>query len=607
MRLTPASSKDMAQRCERFLSRGRVSRDRVVPFDGEGNVLRAKDVLEESSLAGKGYHYFLSHKKEHSKHGKVPAQMAQALHDSLELMGFNGWLDVDNLQKITKEALAEAIGQCQSMIVLFNDETANSEWCVFEWATAVELGLPIKVIVDMERCTKALAVEKLSAWPKMLEHQLLDYTERSRRDILMELVEFVTDAAEAQNRFHSQHSSRRNSFQSEALTFGSSNEQRVLHERFEQFALFGGVPVRAPKSLAARLWLWVVRTMMVLLTAYFFWLMVYGTGPAFNDRHEAIILISEVVIVSFVASSTTNVLRSPAFLTILANADTGQTSMELATRFYSRTRGASTKAGLSATSLTILFYMGLLPRLGDAFYIASSDAEAVMFGYTGIVISVLAAPPLFAQITTSLSQSSMLLAISRMQLVAAFDELHPVIAELGMWRATKATDAQLGLVGSLTVTPGAVHRFRVKWNKGVKGYLNVQRQLYASNVARFVLAVLGAALPISMALRDVHVRDHWSNAMWPVLIWLAGVLNIYNTLRIGLRSTETLNKLVFNAKFLEIDSLEVEAAFHAVLSKADLTCHLCPWFPCTAITSMMTSSILLASCIPFVFVDFGGA
>jgi hypothetical protein len=138
-------------------------------------------------------------------------------------------------------------------------------------------------------------------------------------------------------------------------------------------------------------------------------------------------------------------------------------------------------------------------------------------------------------------------------------------------------------------------------------YLNVQRQLYASNVARFVLAVLGAALPISMALRDVHVRDHWSNAMWPVLIWLAGVLNIYNTLRIGLRSTETLNKLVFNAKFLEIDSLEVEAAFHAVLSKADLTCHLCPWFPCTAITSMMTSSILLASCIPFVFVDFGGA
>ena len=40
---------------------------------------------------GKEFHYFLSHKKEHSKHGSVPGHVALNLHDSLQLLGFRGW------------------------------------------------------------------------------------------------------------------------------------------------------------------------------------------------------------------------------------------------------------------------------------------------------------------------------------------------------------------------------------------------------------------------------------------------------------------------------------------------------------------------------------
>ena len=42
-------------------------------------------------MDGKEFHYFLSHKKEHSKHGSVPGHVALNLHDSLQLLGFRGW------------------------------------------------------------------------------------------------------------------------------------------------------------------------------------------------------------------------------------------------------------------------------------------------------------------------------------------------------------------------------------------------------------------------------------------------------------------------------------------------------------------------------------
>jgi hypothetical protein len=43
--------------------------------------------------AGKDFHYFLSHKKSHTVHGGIPAQIAKNMHDSLELLGYRGWFE----------------------------------------------------------------------------------------------------------------------------------------------------------------------------------------------------------------------------------------------------------------------------------------------------------------------------------------------------------------------------------------------------------------------------------------------------------------------------------------------------------------------------------
>ena len=143
------------------------------------------------------FEYFLSHKKSHSKDGMVPEQIAKSIHDSLHLLGHEGWFDVDNLEKITKSSLRESIHKCSSMVVFLNDETAESEWCLFEWACAAEMGIPVKVIVDMERYSKKAALALLStAHTHMLEYQLIEFTEKHRRESLVEVSRFLQDCAE---------------------------------------------------------------------------------------------------------------------------------------------------------------------------------------------------------------------------------------------------------------------------------------------------------------------------------------------------------------------------------------------------------------------------
>ena len=58
------------------------------------------------------HHCFLSHKKAHSQFGSVPGQVAKNIHDSLELLGFASWFDIDALKNISKTALRDGIRGC---------------------------------------------------------------------------------------------------------------------------------------------------------------------------------------------------------------------------------------------------------------------------------------------------------------------------------------------------------------------------------------------------------------------------------------------------------------------------------------------------------------
>jgi len=144
---------------------------------------------------GKEFHYFLSHKKEHSKHGSVPGHVALNLHDSLQLLGFRGWCDVDNLHDISKEGLRSGVEACCCMIVLINDESHLSDWCTFEWEAARELEVPIRVVVDLERGNKAECIAHAKAFPGLLRFQWLELTPKMRREVLGDLLTFLHEFA----------------------------------------------------------------------------------------------------------------------------------------------------------------------------------------------------------------------------------------------------------------------------------------------------------------------------------------------------------------------------------------------------------------------------
>ena len=59
------------------------------------------------------------------------------------------------------------------MIVLINDETHLSDWCTFEWETARELEIPVRVIVDLERGNKAECLAHAAAFPSLLRFQVV--------------------------------------------------------------------------------------------------------------------------------------------------------------------------------------------------------------------------------------------------------------------------------------------------------------------------------------------------------------------------------------------------------------------------------------------------
>ena len=275
------------------------------------------------------YQYFLSHKKHHSVHGGVPGQIARNIHDNLTLMGYSGWFDVDNLELINEEELRVSIAECGSIIILFNDETCDSEWCRFEWRIAAELHLPFKVVVsavirtergwdesliclslpvrrqiDMERCSKKFALETLRnhAPASVLAHQLSELTERHRRDCLVELGSFLDRVKTTKDR----PSQKRKLFMDESrgsISFGDDSRstisflaadstffsddgddggestaptsnrdqkegqrtQPLFHRHFAAVLLLAGSPTTTPRKKAGRVWMRVVPAIILLV------------------------------------------------------------------------------------------------------------------------------------------------------------------------------------------------------------------------------------------------------------------------------------------------------------------------------------------------------
>mmetsp|Transcript_104011 Transcript_104011/g.299559 ORF Transcript_104011/g.299559 Transcript_104011/m.299559 type:complete len:557 (+) Transcript_104011:193-1863(+) len=357
--------------------------------------------------------FFLSHKKVHSTAGAVPAQIAKNFHDSLELLGYKGWFDVDELKEISKPALRKGIEHCKSMIILINDETAESEWCRYEWEVALEIGLPCKVVVDLERCAKksrqVVLNEMLSTFPHLCAFQWVDFTEKYRRDALEELCEFLHDLEESiiDSQSESENGSdsgvdverpapllqsksgllkrddrhlRKGTHGPVGLTYGKGkNRHQLLSTIFQRMCLFGGIPAYTPKGVwqdISKWWRWILQTMYVMV----FGLSISGKfvastsgGPYYGTLLSMVPFNAFLVTLFFNPMIIRNIFSSKDFSAMLRRMDQTTTSHEFAETVYRHSQLISYGVAALGFGTGVILLMAFMPLIWHPYYTEHED------------------------------------------------------------------------------------------------------------------------------------------------------------------------------------------------------------------------------------------
>lgn len=184
---------------------------------------------------GKKYHYFLSHKKKHSKYGLQPEALAMAFHDVLKWRGYSGFFDVDDLKEITVSQLEHSVKQSCTVIVFLHDETCSSEWCRLEWKVAEQNQIPVLCVADQMNFKKQTLIDQVSqVCPHLLVNQWLNYLESHRHLVqeqawmwLDEKIQLAPIAVDAVVRKASAHGSFRPSFSRQSFSNSSLDRSNV--------------------------------------------------------------------------------------------------------------------------------------------------------------------------------------------------------------------------------------------------------------------------------------------------------------------------------------------------------------------------------------------
>ena len=547
---------------------------------------------------GKEFHYFLSHKKSHTKHGALPAQIAKNLHDSLELLGYTGWYDVDRLTKITQEELRLAITKCAAMVVVLNDETHRSEWCTYEWSVAAELGCPVKVVLDMERCSKETALKVIgAAYPHLMMYQWTELTERHRRDALTDVSDFLEDtlrdaAGEVEE-------------PDGALRFGAHGG-RLMHESFEYLLIFGGVPYRTPELASSRYWTYFVLYGRAVCLSLCLTRMVYATGPAFTDTQSALAIVLFHVYAFFAPFRLNRILRSDALLAMLASLE-GGTTQELGERLNAQTRLVALVVGSLTAAAATLVYIGFLPLFFNEAYIGRDAAPwDQAFGWTSGIAFIFLIPPIVATYFAAFGLEFLLLSIGTMQLEASFDQLHPRVAELGLLRFLS-----IAHVAKLTLSSAALTKFHVAWNVGLEHYRTIQRELAPIQLFGLVTAIVGLTTPASLLLHGFAYDEsvHPMNILRHLLAHTAvGVIALGLMLWAPVvYCTEHLKALREASLKLVTDNPLHRLFVTQLIDASSLTCHVAYALPATRLVAALAALAALASFVPWAFLSYYGA
>jgi len=429
---------------------------------------------------GKSSHYFMSHKKQHSLHASVPEQVAKNFHDCLELNGFIGWFDIDNLKKITKEDIHAAIKETCAMIVCLHDETVQSEWCQFEWQCAKEEGVPILCVIDMQRCSKENILAGLHQMQTdyeasyLLTYQCVEFTERNRKTCVGEMTAFIQEQSDGLLAAVE----RKDSCSSERLLVGDS-EQVLLHWFADRILFYCGTPyIWDGLKQWEKWWVW-----FSLGSRYFCVFIctcravVMRSGPAvygFSWDYSEIALHVMLIVNGLICQ---NLLRSRDFHSLLKNLR-GESSLAQAKQIHDRSFKLFQAAMVGAVVIVGLAYYVLVTGYYNSTYLFKSDATIAwtIFIWSHNIFWFMALPPIGSIAFLVYVLVYVCIRTSIIPLFESFEVLDRQISNHGLVSAS--------VEGGVIIRPDHrdLQRFQQEWIAALRQYRKVEKLLLTTFV-----------------------------------------------------------------------------------------------------------------------------
>lgn len=583
-------------------------------------------------MDGKEYHFFLSHKKWHSRDGAVHHQIAASLVDALGLLNFTGFFDVDSLEEISAPAIREGVEKSCAMVVLLHDETHESDWCQLEWTLAEEMGLPVCVVIDMERASKADELARAKAYPGSLRFQWIEYTSMRRREALDDVTQFLT-----------KHTMRRGREDDENSDLMSELRERgtLWYGKINFLMLWGGLNTLQEKYLSQgqAIWFRLVRFSTVLCVFTCLSRLVYAHGPAFVDHSSTL----ATLLLHF------HLLYAPHRLRVVFNSSNIKKIRKEVLRaadlsdIYWISKMLYFVGAPLIPILLLVYVVSWEPLFFSELYIGADRTELEKaFGYASgslFLFGILTHIPMLVCVHI---MSALIKMLSLVACESAADALHPQIAAIGLRRYVDSRrrvtrfrssqgdtlqvheQEQLNLkdmtsqtTSTIVLTEESTVIFQEHWQLGWQIYQELNHSLMPMQDVQLVWGFTSLAVPFCLAIQslndDTFMVDRfqsgpryifWLNSVRVIWIWLQGPLLILIELgaeaaaTVRMRQTvDYIDRIVYtkpsnHSIINEIAKLKQPSRFSSLR------------IPASPLTLLCMLLLYVASAVPWFFVRF---
>ena len=564
------------------------------------------DEGEDGLPDGKEFNYFLCHKKLHTRFSGEPGQLAENLHDSLELLGFRGFFDIDTLTEISKEAMAANLEKTLTVVLLLNDETLLSPWCCHEIETAGKLGLPIQVVVDMERCDKQKALQSVqqAGYKQCLQFQWIDLTTRHRRQCLAQVCDFLRQQAEAATIKSAAAEDAREMLTSAAHammhhTTLRVGQQRLLHPRFEMVLTIGGIPLtpaRGRLKIALIFWTYLLRGIRFVALMTLIADAIYARGPLHTDRHSTVSLATILLCITLLEISMRRIFRSNDLASSLRRMD-GAASREFADRLYRQTKLLANGTIILGVGIVPVAYVAILPLAFHSDYTASEDMGERFYGYFfgGTFVVWAALLPITA--VPIIAQAYLVLSIASIRTLCSVDCLHKQIRTLGFDGWVRTSDCRLAL------TTSALVDFCGQFNAGLRDYhhLTSRMWLFAWVVPPTMLVMLSTPVTLLLDGWYFDMRTlHWAHILRHMALSGIGMIVALLVSTIPLYITIIMRRLRNRLQIITCEDPVHRLYLLSVFERAEMDCSFggIVFTPMFSMVTMAFAGLLSAAWLP---------